>query len=125
VINNALVMATLERVGEIGTLRAIGAQRRFVLAMLLLESVVVGLLAGAFGAALGAILLLILGRVGIPAGNDVMTFFFSGQRLYPDVGAPQMALALGLVMIVSVISSIYPAWLAMRVSPREAMQAEE
>ena len=31
IINNALVMATLERVQEIGTLRAVGAQRRFVL----------------------------------------------------------------------------------------------
>jgi len=29
IINNALVMATLERMPEIGTLRAVGAQRRF------------------------------------------------------------------------------------------------
>ena len=42
IINNALVMATLERVREIGTLRAIGAQRRFILAMLVIESLVVG-----------------------------------------------------------------------------------
>ena len=31
IINNALVMATLERVPEFGTLRAVGAQRRFIL----------------------------------------------------------------------------------------------
>ena len=43
IINNALVMATLQRVREIGTLRAVGAQRRFILAMLVLESVAVGL----------------------------------------------------------------------------------
>ena len=42
IINNALVMATLERVQEIGTLRAVGAQRRFILAMLVIEAVVVG-----------------------------------------------------------------------------------
>lgn len=125
VINNALVMATLERVGEIGTLRAIGAQRRFILSMLLLESVVVGILAGAFGAAIGAIVLIVLGQTGIPATSDVMTFFFSGRRLYPEVGAPQLTFALGLVLLVSVLSAVYPAWLAMRVSPREAMQGEE
>jgi len=26
---------------------------------------------------------------------------------------------------VSIISSVYPAWIAMRISPREAMQSEE
>ena len=53
IINNALVMATLERVREIGTLRAIGAQRRFILAMLVIESVVIGTIFGALGAGLG------------------------------------------------------------------------
>jgi ABC-type lipoprotein release transport system permease subunit len=125
VINNALVMATLERVAEIGTLRAIGAQRRFVLAMLLVEAVVIGALAGVLGVVLGSIALTILGSTGIPATSDVMTFFFSGPRLYPQLGAPQLGIALTLVMFVSVISGIYPAWLAMRVSPREAMSAEE
>lgn len=125
VINNALVMATLERVSEIGTLRAIGAQRRFVLAMLLVEAVIIGALAGALGVLLGSIAITVLGSTGIPATSDVMTFFFSGPRLYPQLGAPQLGLALTLVMFVSVISGIYPAWLAMRVSPREAMSAEE
>jgi ABC-type lipoprotein release transport system permease subunit len=125
VINNALVMATLERVSEIGTLRAIGAQRRFVLAMLLIEAVVIGALAGSLGVLLGSIVLTVLGTTGIPATSDVMMFFFSGPRLYPQLGAPQLGIALALVLLVSVISGIYPAWLAMRVSPREAMQAEE
>ncbi|HEY4184515.1 MAG TPA: FtsX-like permease family protein, partial [Polyangia bacterium] len=56
IINNALVMATLERVKEIGTLRAIGAQRRFILAMLVVESIVVGLIFGGLGAGLGAVI---------------------------------------------------------------------
>jgi ABC-type lipoprotein release transport system permease subunit len=45
--------------------------------------------------------------------------------LYPAVGAHQVLFALVTVLVVSVISSIYPAWLAMRVSPREAMQSED
>jgi ABC-type lipoprotein release transport system permease subunit len=125
VINNALVMATLERVRDIGTLRAVGAQRRFILTVLVLESIVMGLMSGGLGALLGAIILLVLKRIGIPAANDVMTFFFSGQRLFPDVGPRDVAFALGTVLVVSVVSGVYPAWLAMRVSPREAMQAED
>jgi hypothetical protein len=125
VINNALVMATLERVREIGTLRAVGAQRRFVLAMIVLESIVIGISSGALGALLGGAVLLVLGKVGIPAASDVMSFFFSGPRLYPSVGVSQLLFALVTVLVVSVVSGIYPAWLAMRVSPREAMQSED
>jgi ABC-type antimicrobial peptide transport system permease subunit len=125
VINNALVMATLERVHEIGTLRAIGAQRSFIVSMLVIESLVVGVSAGAIGAALGGLVITVLGMTGIPATSDVMTFFFSGPRLFPSVGPTDLLFAMLTVMVVSVISGIYPAWLAIRVSPREAMQSED
>jgi ABC-type antimicrobial peptide transport system permease subunit len=125
IINNALVMATLERVPEIGTLRAVGAQRRFVLAMLMIEALVVGVLFGALGAGVGAIGTAVLGKIGIPAWNDVVSFFFSGPRLHPALGATNVVVALVIVFLVSGISSLYPAWLAMRVTPRQAMQTEE
>jgi ABC-type lipoprotein release transport system permease subunit len=125
VINNALVMATLERVREFGTLRAVGAQRRFILSMLVLESIVIGVSSGAVGALIGISLLAWLGRVGIPAVTLELSFFFSGPRLFPSVTGDQVAFSFLTVLIVSVISSIYPAWLAMRVSPREAMSAED
>lgn len=125
VINNALVMAALERVRELGTLRAFGAQKGFVLAMLGLESVVTGVLSGALGALLGSVFLLWLGRVGIPAVTLQLSFFFSGPRLFPSVTAQQLLFSLCTVLIVSIVSSIYPAWLALRVSPNEAMSAED
>jgi ABC-type lipoprotein release transport system permease subunit len=125
IINNALVMATLERVQEIGTLRAVGAQRRFIVGMLMIESVVIGGIFGALGAAVGAGLVALLGRVGIPAANDVLTFFFSGPRLHPSLGATSLVSALFIVLVVSTVSSFYPAWLAMRVTPRQAMATEE
>jgi ABC-type lipoprotein release transport system permease subunit len=125
VINNALVMATLERVREFGTLRAVGAQRRFILSMLVLESIVIGISSGAVGALIGISFLLWLGKVGIPAVTIQLSFFFSGPRLFPSVTPEQVMFSFITVLIVSVISSIYPAWLAMRVSPREAMSAED
>jgi ABC-type lipoprotein release transport system permease subunit len=125
IINNALVMATLERVQEIGTLRAVGAQRRFIVGMLVIESVVIGAIFGFMGAAVGAAVVWAFGRVGIPAANDIFTFFFSGPRLHPELGAASLLTALAIVLVVSAVSSFYPAWLAMRVTPRQAMQTEE
>jgi len=125
IINNALVMATLERVREIGTLRAIGAQRRFILTMLVIESLVVGAIFGGLGAGIGALVVKIVGHVGIPATSDVWFFFFSGPRLYPFIGTSNIVAAFAIVLVVSAFSSFYPAWLAMRVTPRQAMQEDE
>jgi ABC-type lipoprotein release transport system permease subunit len=125
IINNAMVMATLERVKEIGTLRAIGAQRRFILSMLVIESIVVGIIFGGLGAGLGALIVSIVGKIGVPAKSDVWFFFFSGPRLYPFIGTSNIIAAFIIVLLVSAFSSFYPAWIAMRVTPRQAMAEEE
>jgi ABC-type lipoprotein release transport system permease subunit len=125
IINNALVMATLQRVPEFGTLRALGAQRRFILTMLVVEALVIGVIFGALGAAVGSALVAFIGKVGIPAFNDIASFFFSGPRLHPSLGLGNVIGAVFIVFVVSVLSSFYPGWLAMRVTPRQAMQTEE
>lgn len=125
VINNAMMMATLERVKEIGTLRAIGAQRSFVMQMLLVETVVVGFLFGTLGAGVGGTIVLGINAIGIPAFNDIMYFLFSGPRLHPEIGSGNLIAAFFIVMLVSGFSSFYPAWLATRVSPLNAMQTDE
>ena len=126
IINNAMVMATLQRVKEIGTMRAIGAQRRFVLIMLIVETVAVGLAFGAAGAALGAGIVWLIGASGgIPATNDQLYFFFSGPSLVPRLGTSSLAVSLAIVLVVSIVSGLYPALIATRVSPLEAMQSED
>jgi ABC-type lipoprotein release transport system permease subunit len=126
IINNAMVMATLQRVKEIGTMRAIGAQRRFVLVMVLVETVAVGIAFGAAGAALGAGVVWLVGaRGGIPATNDTMYFLFSGPSLVPRLGTVSLMVSLAIVLLVSMVSAFYPALIAMRVTPVEAMQTDE
>jgi len=126
IINNAMVMATLQRVKEIGTMRAIGAQRRFVTAMLLVETAAVSLIFGVIGAGLGAGLVrLVRAFGGIPATNDQLFFFFSGPALLPTVGGTSVAVSMGIVLVVSILSGFYPALIAMRVTPVEAMAADD
>jgi ABC-type lipoprotein release transport system permease subunit len=125
IINNALVMATLERMPEIGTLRAVGAQRRFLLGMLLVEALAVGVLFGSLGALLGAGIVGVIHAVGIPAANEILYFLFSGPRLHPSLSPANVIISLAIVLVVSAISSIYPGLLAMRVSPRQAMQSDD
>src|SRR5216684_4015754 len=125
IINNAMMMATLQRVHEIGTMRAIGAQRSFVLGLVLTEIIVLGMVFGASGAAIGAGIVKWLGKVGIAAQNDWFYFFFSGPRLHPWLSASNLIAAFVIVLAVSAISTLYPAFLATRVAPVRAMQAED
>ncbi|MCY1015464.1 FtsX-like permease family protein [Pyxidicoccus sp. MSG2] len=125
IINNAMMMATLQRVREVGTMRAIGAQRSFVLGMVLVETVLLGLVFGAGGALVGSGIMAALGIAGIPAANEWAYFFFSGPRLYPTLSVGNLVAAFVIVLVVSAISTLYPAFLATRVSPLKAMQTDE
>jgi ABC-type lipoprotein release transport system permease subunit len=126
IINNAMVMAALQRVKEVGTMRAIGAQRRFVVAMLLVEIIAVSVVFGLAGAALGGgVVALIRASGGIPATTDLLFFLFSGPALMPRLGGASVAASLILVLGVAIASALYPAWIAMRVTPVEAMSTED
>jgi hypothetical protein len=126
IINNAMVMAALQRVKEVGTMRAIGAQRRFVVAMLLVEIIAVSVVFGLAGAALGGgVVAIIRATGGIPATTDMLFFLFSGPALLPRLGGASVAASLILVLAVAIASALYPAWIAMRVTPVEAMSTED
>lgn len=125
IINNAMVMATMDRVGEIGTMRAIGAKRPVVVLMFLIETVVLGLSAGLLGAGLGAAIVSWLGKAGIPAVSDQLVLLFAGPRLYPSTTPGQLVAGVIIVLFVAVLSTVYPALLASRIPPIVAMQGKE
>lgn len=125
IINNAVMMATLQRTAEVGTMRAIGAQRGFILAMILVETLTLGLVFGALGAGLGTGVVSALHAFGIPARNETLYFFFSGPRLHPVLSATNIVAALAIVIAVTTLSTLYPAFIATRVPPVRAMQTDE
>ncbi|MEQ1876357.1 MAG: FtsX-like permease family protein [Bdellovibrionia bacterium] len=125
IINNAVMMATLQRVREIGTMRAIGAQRSFVLSLVVIETMILGLTFGTVGTFLGSVLVKYLGTKGIPAGNEFLYFFFSGPRLYVTLGLGSLIGAFVTISVVTSISALYPAIIATRISPLQAMQTED
>lgn len=125
IMNNVVVMAMLERVAEIGTMRAIGAGKHFVRWIIVCETGLLGAVAGSVGVVLATALLSWLHQVGIPARSDVMVFLYGGPRLFPNASAGNVLLGLLSTMIVSVLSSIHPAQLATSVQPVVAMQGKE
>ena len=125
IINNSMVMATLDRTREIGTMRAIGAQRKYILKMFLIESSVLAVGFGLFGTALGAGIVVTLHHFGIPAVSDELYFIFAGPRLYPILTGGHIAAAFVANFLTAVASTIYPAMLATRIEPVKAMGKED
>jgi len=108
---NTMLMSTFERTREIGILRALGWRRGRVLSMVLIESVVLSLMGGLLGAALGVATVKLFGS--IPATAGLMQ-----GKLSVSLFAQAFLVAVGL----GAIGGFYPAWRASRVDPLLAMQ---
>jgi putative ABC transport system permease protein len=111
-IVNTLTMSVVERIRELGVLRAIGMSRRQATRMVLVEALVLGLV----GVLLGSL-------AGLGVGAVLLAL---GGGLGPVAGVPwlpiELAAALGLLL--PVIAAIYPARIASRVSIVTALQFE-
>jgi ABC-type lipoprotein release transport system permease subunit len=122
VIMNSMLMATLERTREIGTMRAIGAQRSYVLKLILSETLMMSSIFGFIGIVFGVSAVGILHEIGIPAPSKQFYFLFSGPKLYPSVELGYILAVFVLIIFVSLVSSYYPSYRAAKVAPIEAMQ---
>ena len=124
IITNTLVISVMERTSEIGTMRALGASRRFVRRLFLLETLSTAWLFGAAGIVLGALVVAVLGGTGIPAGNDFMRVLFGGDVLAPALSAFSVGLAAAVATAIGLVASVYPVTMALRVQPVRAVQTE-
>jgi ABC-type antimicrobial peptide transport system permease subunit len=108
-IMNTLAIAIRERTREIGTLRAIGMQRRKVLWLTLLEAGLLGAAGAAAGALGGAGLAALLNAARIAVPEDVQ-YFLLQDRLHIVV---QPASALGFAVLITFVTTVASAWPAL------------
>jgi putative ABC transport system permease protein len=110
---NTFSMSVLERVREIGVLRATGMTSRQVWGMVVIEAGVLGIV----GAIVGAV-------VGLIVGAVLVAWSSAGFGLVFDPPWLSIALAVCFGVLISVAASIYPAGLASRLSIVRALQHE-
>jgi putative ABC transport system permease protein len=119
-ILNTLAIAIRERTREIGTLRAIGMQRRKVLWLFLLEAFLLGAagtLAGALAGA-GLAALVNAARLGVP---ESVQMFLLQQQLTLRVEPAVVAAAVAALTLLTTLAAILPARRAARLRPVTAM----
>ena len=127
IINNSMLMSMMDRIIEIGTMRAIGAHRRFVLAMFLLESALLSTTAVVVGVLAATGTAMLLSAKGWPAAgtNPILLVLFGGPHMHPHVTASAVIVGAVCIALVSFVATLYPALIATRVQPVVAMQRRE
>jgi len=124
IIMNTLMISVIERTSEIGTMRALGAQKGFVWRMFIVETLTVSVVFGVAGMLLGSILIGILNIVGIHAGSAFLEILFAGPVLRPTISLTSLAGSLVVVVIIGILSHIYPVSIALKIQPVRAIQTE-
>ena len=118
-IINTMMTAIYERRREIGILRATGSKRGMIFRIFILESGLYGLLGGLFGFAVG----FVVSRFAAP--------LIEQNEFVAVLGSPDTAVTfsaslfftvLGLSVLISIVSGLYPAWKASKLTPMEAIR---
>lgn len=112
-VMNIMLLSVGERTREIGICKAVGATTRRVLLQFFAESMTLTFLAGISG--------IVVGWGLCAAINQLPKIdFFAGMIVTPQVGL----IAFGFLVLVGVLSSIYPAFMAAVVDPIDALRYE-
>jgi ABC-type antimicrobial peptide transport system permease subunit len=108
-IMNIMLVSVTERTREIGLRMAVGARARDILRQFLVEAVMLCVLGGAVGIALGRLSSLFIRNV---VGWNT------------ELSWPAIAMAFGVSALTGMIFGYYPAWKASRLDPIEALRYE-
>ncbi|BCR03557.1 ABC transporter permease [Desulfuromonas versatilis] len=120
-IINTMMTATYERKREIGILQALGARRRTIFSIFLLESGLYGLLGGVAGV-VGGLLFSVLAAPQISSNH--FTAFVKGSGSSGLVSPSIVLGSIAFSAVVAIVAGLYPAWRAAQLSPVEAISYE-
>jgi putative ABC transport system permease protein len=116
-ILNVMIMAVYERVREIGTIAAIGTLPRKILSLFLMEGLFLGIAGAVVGVLVGLGLILILHVVKLP-----VTMGQASYALAPTIAPLELLTASLMVIGVSILASVQPAYKASRMEPIDALR---
>lgn len=124
IIMNTLSMAALERVTEIGMMRAVGAQKGFISGMFVGETAILSTIFGGLGIVVGVITVFVLPFFHITTENDMVQILYGGDTLSPILDGRDILVTIAQLLFVTVLSVIFPVNIAKNITPLDAISRE-
>ena len=121
VVTNTLVMAVFERTREIGILAAIGMKGRGIMAQFLAEAALLATGGVIGGLIIGGALVAYFTVYGIYIGDFGITGVLFEDRIYAHLTLENTINLAIITYIITLVASLYPARLAARMEPVEAL----
>jgi ABC-type lipoprotein release transport system permease subunit len=121
VIINTLVMSVFERTREIGILAAMGMRGGRIMAMFFAESSLLAVGGIAMGIVLGSLPSAYVQRYGFFIGEMGITGILIGERIYAYLTLNDIVTLTILAFVITLLAALYPAWLAAKMEPVEAL----
>jgi ABC-type lipoprotein release transport system permease subunit len=119
---NTLIAAVMERVRELGMLRAIGMQRRVVLVQVVTESMLIMSVGIVLGLAAGCLSVWALADgIDLSAFAEGIDAFGMSALLVPMLSVDDLVMFSGLSLVLGFVASVFPALRAVRITPLMAM----
>ncbi len=122
-IANTLIMAIMERFHEIGVMKAIGTDPKWIFSIVMFEALNLGIVGLVIGVVAGVALTELLAITGIDFSFYIesMRMWGSGSIIYPMIKTLDIVVATIIVIINTMIAALYPAVKAARIKALEAL----
>ncbi len=125
VIINTLIMSVYERTREIGILSAIGMRGGRIMSLFLAESALLAVGGVLMGVILGVLAAYLFNIHGFYIGNMGLTGFLVTNTIFANLTLNDTINLSILTFIVTILAGLYPAVMASRLQPVEALRAEK
>ncbi len=119
---NTFRMVLLERIREIGTMRAVGMQGGSVRGIFLMEAGFIGLIGALIGLVLAGIAMLVLGQVTLDTDSPLQ-FFLNDGRITFAVPPLSVVTNVAILLAMSLLAAFIPARRAARMEPAAALRS--
>ncbi len=121
---NSLAAAVMERVKELGMMRALGMQKRTVVVQVVVESCVMMALGVLAGTLLGALIYAAISDgIDLTAWSDGIELFGVASLLVPVMLPSDLLTVAFSSMLLGIAASLYPAWRVVQVQPLDALRS--
>jgi len=122
-VGNTVNMSVFERVGEFGTMRALGNRNRHIARLILTESALLGTVGSAAGVLLGVALAMVISAIGIPMPPppNANVGYTALIRVVPEVLVTAFFIGVAATILAAILPAVRVSRIALADALREAI----